>query len=60
LFDAADKNKDGIVTLAEARAYGRKRGVYAEEFHKADANHDGYVTREEAKAFQASTEGPPR
>ena len=59
-FDAADTNKDGSVSLAEAQAYGRKRGVFNKEFDEADTNHDGYVTREEAQAYYASKEGPPR
>jgi hypothetical protein len=58
-FDAADTNKDGSLSLDEALAYGRKRGVFKEEFQEADTNHDGYVTREEAKAYYASKEGPP-
>ena len=59
-FDNADKDKDGTVDLAEAKAYAHKRGLYAEEFGKADTNHDGFVTREEAQAFVAAVEGPPR
>jgi hypothetical protein len=57
-FDAADTNKDGSLSLDEALAYGRKRGVFKKEFQEADTNHDGYVTREEAKAYYASKEGP--
>jgi hypothetical protein len=59
-FDAADKDKDGTVELAEAKAYARKRGLFAEEFRKADTNHDGFITRTEAQAFVAEVEGPPR
>jgi Ca2+-binding EF-hand superfamily protein len=58
-FDAADTNKGGSLSLDEALANGRKRGVFKEEFQEADNNHDGYVTREEAKAYYASKEGPP-
>jgi EF hand len=58
-FDAADTNKDGSLSLDEALAYGRKRGVFKKEFQEADTNHDGYVTRAEAKAYYASKEGPP-
>ena len=57
-FESADTDKDGSLTLAEALAYGRKRGVYKREFLQADANHDGYVTREEAQAYAASVQGP--
>jgi hypothetical protein len=56
---SADTNKDSSLSLDEALAYGRKRGVFKEEFQEADTNHDGYVTREEAKAYYASKEGPP-
>ena len=59
-FDAADANKDGTVSLAEALAYGRKKGAFNKEFAEADTNHDGYVTREEAQAYYASKEGLPR
>ena len=58
-FDAADTNKDGSLSLNEALAYGRKRGVFKKEFQQADTNHDGYVTQAEAKAYYASKEGPP-
>jgi EF hand len=58
-FDAADTNKDSSLSLDEALAYGRKRGVFKEEFQEADTNHDGYVTREEAKAYYASQDNPP-
>jgi hypothetical protein len=59
-FDAADTNKDGMVDTAEAKAYARKRGLFATEFRKADTDRDGFVTRAEAKAFVADVEGPPR
>ena len=59
-FDAADTNKDGELTLAEAQAYAQKVGLFSKEFREADTNHDGYVTREEAKAYYASKEGPVR
>jgi Ca2+-binding EF-hand superfamily protein len=59
-FAAADTDKDGSLSMEEARAYGRKRGVFADSFRKADVNHDGYVTRDEARNLYASTEGPPR
>ena len=59
-FNAADKDKDGSLSLQEALAYGRKRHAFEKEFKKADTNHDGFVSRKEAQAFQADTEGPPR
>jgi EF hand len=57
-FDAADTNKDGSVSLAEAQAYGQKKGVFNNDFAAADTNHDGYVKQEEAQAYYASKEGP--
>jgi Ca2+-binding EF-hand superfamily protein len=59
-FESADTDKDGSLSLDEAKAYGRKRGLFKKEFQEADSNHDGFVTREEAKAYSASKEGPPR
>ncbi len=59
-FNAADKDKDGSLSMEEALAYGRQRQIFAKEFKEADTNHDGFVTREEAKAYSASKEGPPQ
>jgi hypothetical protein len=59
-FDAADKDKNGSLSLAEAKAYAAQRGVLADNFRAADANHDGFLTREEAQAYSGSHEGPPR
>lgn len=56
----ADTDKDGGLSLEEARAYGRKRDLFSAEFRDADTNHDGYVTREEAQVYYASKEGSPR
>jgi len=41
LFDMADANKDGRVSLAEAQA------AALAHFDKADLNHDGKITPEE-------------
>jgi Ca2+-binding EF-hand superfamily protein len=59
-FKAADANKDGVVTLDEALAYGRKHEPYKDAFKEADKNHDGYLSREEVEAYYASKEGPMR
>lgn len=59
-FKARDLNGDGRVSLAEAQAYARKKGVYDEAFAEADTNRDGFVSREEAVAYYASKEGPVR
>ena len=59
-FTAADRDKDGSLSLEEALAFGRKRGAFADTFRQADADRDGYVTREEARNLYASTEGPVR
>jgi hypothetical protein len=53
-----DANRDGNVSLAEARAYGRSAGAHDEVFHAADTNKDGGLTRAEVQAYYASKEGP--
>lgn len=50
-FKAADKNGDGKLTLAEARA-GMPR--VAANFNKIDKNNKGYVTAVEIKAAIAA------
>jgi len=60
VFRNADANHDGVVTLEEAKVYGRKIGVGKAFFNEADKNHDGYLSREEASAYYASKEGPAR
>src|SRR5436190_1025354 len=42
-FETADTDKNGTLSLDEALAYGRKRGVFKKEFQEADTNHDGFV-----------------
>lgn len=59
-FALIDTNKDGVVTLNEAKAYARRQGIYTSTFAEADANKNGSITREEAKAYFASVEGPAR
>ena len=59
-FDAADTNKDGSLSMEEAAAVARERGLFKESFQAADTNDDGFVTRAEVQAYYASTEGPPR
>jgi Ca2+-binding EF-hand superfamily protein len=59
-FDAIDANKDGVVTLEEAKAAAEANNTFAAEFKVADSNKDGVISREEAKAFYASKEGPMR
>jgi hypothetical protein len=49
-----------VVTLAEAKAFGRKRGVGNDFYKDADTNHDGYDSLKEARAYYASKEGPLR
>ncbi len=60
MFRGADTNHDGVVTLEEAKAYGRKIGVGKKFFQEADANGAGCVDRAEARAYYASKEGPVR
>lgn len=59
-FALIDANKDGKVTLEEAKAYTRRKGTYTSTFGEADANRDGRITREEIKTYFTSVEGPAR
>lgn len=59
-FRVRDGNADGVVTLAEALAYGRKKGMAKELMLAADKNKDGKLSFEELKAYYASKEGPVR
>jgi hypothetical protein len=57
-FSVADTNHDGVVTLEELKAVGRKRGIGSDFFKKADKNKDGLLSHEETRAYYASKEGP--
>jgi len=57
-FRDRDANHDGVVTLDEALAYGRKKGVANKVVREADKNKDGAVSREEITAYYGSKEGP--
>jgi hypothetical protein len=59
-FAVIDANKDGLVTLDEAKAHARRKGIYTSTFAEADTNKNGLITREEATAYFASKEGPAR
>lgn len=59
-FRARDANADGVVTLAEALAYGKKHGLARDLMKAADKNKDGKLSYEELKAYYASKEGPAR
>ncbi len=59
-FRVRDANADGIVTLEEALAYGRKKGMAKELMKAADKNKDGKLSYDELKAYSASKEGPVR
>jgi hypothetical protein len=59
-FRDRDTNNDGVVTMEEALAYGRKKGLAKELLLKADRNKDGKLSFEEIKAYYASKEGPVR
>ncbi|MBN8525932.1 MAG: EF-hand domain-containing protein [Planctomycetes bacterium] len=54
LFQKADADKDGKVTLAELTAAleGRMKAERASMFERMDANHDGNVSKEEFLAFE--------
>lgn len=47
-FDAADTNKDGVLTIDEAAAAAEKRA--RDNFAKIDTDSDGKITKAEARA----------
>jgi hypothetical protein len=55
-----DTNKDGIVTIDEALAYGRKRGMAKKFMTGADKNKDGQLSQQEVQAYYGRREGSPR
>jgi len=59
-FRVRDANADGVVTMDEALAYGRKKGMAKELMQKADTNKDGKLSLAEIRAYYASKEGPVR
>lgn len=59
-FRSRDGNADDVVTMEEALAYGRKKGMAKELMRAADTNKDGKLSFEELKAYYASKEGPVR
>ena len=58
-FYSHDRDKDGTVSLDEARAYGRKSKLLNQAFNEADTDKDGYLTQAEARAYYGSKEGAP-
>jgi hypothetical protein len=50
-FRTRDTNRDGIVTLEEALAYGRHGKAGAALIHQADRNRDGKLNRAELDAY---------
>ena len=59
-FRSRDANADGAVTLPEALAYGKKKGLAKELMDAADKNKDGKLSLEEINAYYASKAGPAR
>ena len=59
-FRVRDANADGVVTLREALAYGKKKGLAKELMDAADKNKDGKLSLEEINAYYASKAGPAR
>src|SRR6476660_9706762 len=59
-FRSRDANADGVVTLDEALAYGKKHGLAKDLMNAADKNKDGKLSYEEIKAYYASKAGPAR
>lgn len=60
-FDKFDKNKDGVITLAETKAAYKKKPKRlkkaGEIFKRWDKDGDGEVTKDEYKAYAASKRG---
>jgi Ca2+-binding EF-hand superfamily protein len=59
-FRVRDANADGVVTLPEALAYGKKKGLAKELMTAADKNKDGKLSLEEINGYYASKAGPAR
>lgn len=57
-FDKFDKNNDGVITLAETKAFYKKKPKRLKKagaiFGRWDKDGDGEVTKEEYKAYAAS------
>lgn len=58
-FKLRDADQDGVVSLAEAKAYAQKHGMAKSVVKEADTNKDGFVSLEEARAAYGSKEGLP-
>lgn len=58
-FDSHDTNKDGSISLDEARAYGREDEMLKRAFGGADSDKDGYLSPAEVQDYYGSKEGAP-
>ncbi|RYD37875.1 MAG: hypothetical protein EOP86_02345 [Verrucomicrobiaceae bacterium] len=56
-FRQRDADKDGIVTLQEARNYAKTQKSYDLTFEEADSNKDHFLSEAEVTAYYASKEG---
>ena len=56
-FRERDANRDGVVTLEEAKVFGRKSGRVNDLIKDGDTNGDGVLSRKEVEAYYASKEG---
>jgi Ca2+-binding EF-hand superfamily protein len=54
MFEMADANRDGRVTLQEAQAAALRH------FDMADVNHDGQITPDERKQMRQRMHAEPR
>lgn len=59
-FKARDTNKDGKLSLEEAKAYARHRKSYDKIFNDADTDKDHGLSLQEVTNYYASKEGPAR
>jgi Ca2+-binding EF-hand superfamily protein len=59
-FAEYDTDKNGVVTLPEAKAHARSKGMADDIVKEADTNKDGFASLDEVRQYYASKEGPIR
>lgn len=58
-FYKYDADKNGSISLDEARVYGRQNKLLNQAFDEGDKDKDGFLSRDEAIDFYGSKEGAP-
>ena len=59
-FRERDANGDGNITMEEALAYGRKKGLAKQLMRDADTDKNGQLSSAEVEAYYGKREGPAR